>query len=196
MSEFPEIQKISNNIENEQVAELVRSVCFADYFYCLSALELAAKHPVGFLAIYFQGADVLSRLEERADNVRPEMLAPVVNEYYRYLDYLLGRLVNAYRPLGLLTVVCDPGKKGRRIGNRGMVVFHGLDVGRGEGQSGVAELEDIAPTVLYLTGLPVSSNMSGRALVEAGAKEPGGARPLRFVTTYGPPSPRPAQPDP
>ncbi len=187
LADFPALDAIAARGDSDQVAEMVRSVCFADYFYCMAAIDTGLRSPVKFLAVYFQGADVLNRLEERADNVRPEDIEPLISEYYRYCDHLLGRLINSFSPGGLLAVVCEPGKKGRLAGEQGLVLFHGLDVREGESTQEPMMLEDVAPTVLYLSGLPVSSNMSGRALRDAGEGGPGGARPLRYVTSFGSP---------
>jgi hypothetical protein len=117
-------------------------------------------------------------------------MEPLIREYYRFTDYLLGELLDSYQPGGLLAVVCEPGKKGRLSGRQGLVLFDGLDVHGGAGVEEPMMLEDVAPTVLYLCGLPVSSNMSGRVIRQAGVGGPGGARPLRYVTTFGPPPPR------
>ncbi|MBW7997949.1 MAG: hypothetical protein FVQ81_15545 [Candidatus Glassbacteria bacterium] len=184
---FPRLTGFADSSESGQVAALVRSVSFADYFYCMAALEIASRRQVGFLAIYIQGADVLARLEERVDNVRQADIPPLVREYYRYADYLLGLLLERYQPNGLAAVICEPGKEGRRSGTRGLVLFHGMDTGSGSGSSEPVMLEDIAPTILFLSGLPVSRNMSGRTVVEAGARGPGGARPPHYVTSFGPP---------
>jgi hypothetical protein len=187
LEDFPALAAMVARRDSNDVAELVHSVCFADYFYCMAALDAGLRNPVNFMAVYFQGADVLDRLEERTDNVRQQEIQPLINEYYRYCDQLLGLLIDRFCPGGLLTVVCEPGKKARIAGKQGLVLFHGMDVSAGESTQEPIMLEDVAPTVLYLSGLPVSSNMSGRALREAGEGGPGGARPLRFVTSYGPP---------
>ncbi len=187
LEDFPALAAMAARGDSNEVAALVRSVCFADYFYCMAALDAGNRNPAKFMAVYFQGADVLDRLEERADNVLPRDIQPLIREYYRFCDHLLGILIERYCPGGLLAVVCEPGKKARLAGEQGLVLFHGMDVRAGADTQEPMMLEDVAPTVLYLSGLPVSSNMSGRALREAGEGGPGGARPLRYVTSFGPP---------
>ncbi len=190
LEDFPALAAMVARGDSDEVAEMVRSVCFADYFYCMAAIDTDLRRPVKFMAVYFQGADVLDRLEERVDNVRKDEIQPLIREYYRYCDRLLGHLIDSYHPEGLLAVVCEPGKKARLAGEQGLVLFHGLDVRAGASTREPMMLEDVAPTVLYLSGLPVSSNMSGRALRDAGEGGPGGARPLRYVTSFGPPPQR------
>lgn len=170
-----------------EARQLVRSVLFADFFYASAALELARRREPGLLALYLQGADILGRLEERSDLVRPRELDGVLPEYYRFLDYLLGQLLESYQPNGLTVVVCDPGHRGRLQGLTGAALFAGLDVNPRSRASVRLLPEDIAPTMLYLMGLPVARNMTGHPLVEAGAPGPGGATPLSYVSSYGPP---------
>ena len=44
-----------------------------------------------------------------------------------------------------------------------------LYIGRPAKVAATGSLEDVAPTMLYLLGLPIPSEMSGRTLVELGA---------------------------
>jgi len=190
-SVLTEYRLISDLLEKDlpqKTRELIRSIYFADYFHTRVSTELARRYGTRFLALYIQGPDILSRLEERADLADPESLQNLIPEYFRFIDRLLGELLDQYQPTGLSVTVCDPGKKGRLRGLKGVVVFNGVDVKKGFRKNAPINLEDIAPTILYLVGLPVARDMRGKALTEAGLPDPGGATPLRFVTSYGPPS--------
>ncbi|MBN2288046.1 MAG: alkaline phosphatase family protein [Candidatus Glassbacteria bacterium] len=167
--------------------ELVRSVYLADLFYTLAAVELSGRYRVGMLAVYLQGADVLSRIDERTETVQPERIQGLIREYYCYLDRLLGELVQGFEPGGLILVVCEPGKIGRKQGEKGAVIFQGIDVKKGRRAADSFRLEDIAPTLLYLAGLPVDRSMHGHPRTETGEAGAGGASPLRYVSSYGPP---------
>ena len=171
----------------QKTRELIRSIYFADYFHTRAAAELARRHGVKFLALYIQGPDILSRLEERTDLVDPESLQGLIPEYFRFIDRLLGELIDEYQPTGMVVAICDPGKKGRLRELKGVVIFNGVDVRKGFRKKVPIYLEDVAPTILYLIGLPIARDMCGKALTEAGMPGPGGAMPLRFVTSYGPP---------
>ena len=184
---YPQVSQLLNGDLPESVKDLIRSVYLADYFYTRAAIELTRRHRVGLVSLYLQGADILSRLEERTDLVQSESLRSAVPEYFRFMDSLLGDLLATYQPTGLVTLVCEPGKKGRLDARNGVVVFSGVDVETGISSDYLMALEDIAPTMLYLLGLPVSRDMGGKAITEAGKPEPGGARPLSFVTSYGSP---------
>ncbi|HUU28011.1 MAG TPA: alkaline phosphatase family protein [archaeon] len=189
LAEYPKIYDLLENTLPEKAYDLVRSVYFADYFYTQAAIELARRQQVVFLALYLQGADILSRLEERTDLVSSASLHGAIPEYYRYMDRLLGELIQEFQPSGLLVVVCDPGKNGRDRDLKGAVIFNGIDVKKGSSTEQAVPLEDVAPTMLYLIGLPVARNMGGSPHLEAGIPGPGGAGPLSFVTSYGPPPP-------
>jgi len=185
--EYPRINHLLENILPEKGETLIRSVYFADYFYTRAAIELARRYRVGFLALYLQGPDILSRLEERSNLVESKSLRGVITEYHCFLDGLLGELINEFQPSGLVAVVCDPGKNGREHDLNGAVIFGGIDVKKGSRAREPIALEDVAPTMLYLIGLPVARNMGGVPCTEAGIPGPGGALPLRFVNSYGPP---------
>jgi len=184
---LPRIKALLNKAIPAGTVELLRSIYLADMFYTLAAVELVERYPVGMLAIYLQGADVLSRIDERTETVQPETVQGLIPEYYYYLDRLLGEVIQGFQPGGLVVVVSDPGKNGRQQGRRGLVIFHGIDVKNGRRAEHSYKLEDIAPTILYLAGLPVARSLQGRPQTEAGESGPGGAPALRYVASYGPP---------
>jgi len=188
LANYPQIGDLLDSDEPQGVVDLVRSVYFADYFYTRAAIELARRYKVNFLALYLQGPDVLSRLEERSDLVHSDSLESLIPEYCRFIDNLLGELLRNYQPTGLVVVVFEPGRKGRQRDLSGEVVFNGMDVKKGVVSDQPVRLEDITPSILYLVGLPVARNMVGRAVTEAGLPGPGGAVPLNYVTSYGLPS--------
>lgn len=187
LADCPQLVAFLESGVRESVADLVGSVYQADFFYTRAAIDMVGRHEVNFLALYLQGADILKRLDERSDLVRPERLEGLLPEYYRYLDRLLGELLRAYQPTGLTVLVCDPGKRGRQEQQLGAVVFSGIDTRAGVRSESAFHPEDITPTMLYLMGLPVARNMSGRARTEVGVPGPGGAPPLRYLRSYGPP---------
>ncbi|HJW70882.1 MAG TPA: alkaline phosphatase family protein [Candidatus Binatia bacterium] len=72
-----------------------------------------------------------------------------------------------------------------RTGNHardGILVLHGPDVRPGVALP-LAAIEDVAPTVLYLLGLPVDAEMDGRVLVEALRAERLAAEPIAVSDT-------------
>ncbi len=91
-----------------------------------------------------------------------------------------ARTVCMVEGLGLRTMM--PAGKGpeERTGNHardGILVVHGPDVRPGCALP-VAAIEDVAPTVLHLMGLPIDADMDGRVLTEALRPEAVAARPV------------------
>ncbi|MEA2063328.1 MAG: alkaline phosphatase family protein [Gemmatimonadota bacterium] len=184
---LPGVKSLIEGPVTARAAELIRSVYLADLFYTRSAVYLAGKYPVGMLAVYLQGADIMSRIDERTEMVSPEQVRNIIGEYHCFLDRLLGEIISGYKPGGMVVVVCDPGKNGRQQGRTGAVIFHGIDLNSGQRSVERYSIEDIAPTMLYLAGLPVARSMHGRPRLETGQTGPGGTPKLRYVASYGPP---------
>ena len=80
-----------------------------------------------------------------------------------------GRTVCMVEGLGQRAVMHAGRGPEERTGNHardGILVLHGPDVRRGTTLP-LAAIEDVAPTVLYLLGLPVDADMDGRVLTDA-----------------------------
>lgn len=101
--------------------------------------------------------------------------------YYLFLDELLAPLVDSD---GLFVLVTHPGRVSSasegRIGLTGNAA--------GSGSVGSASLTDVAPTVLYALGLPVSREAGATPLVRLFTEEFARRVPLRTVDTYGRPA--------
>jgi predicted AlkP superfamily phosphohydrolase/phosphomutase len=68
--------------------------------------------------------------------------------------------------------------------SNGIFIGHGPAFRLGVTVDG-SQIVDLAPTILYLLGLPVPSNMDGQVLQDALLPELMGAHPVRFVQTEG-----------
>ena len=51
---------------------------------------------------------------------------------------------------------------------------------------------DVAPTILYALGVPISGELAGRPVLELFSEEFAAKYPVRTVETYGPPTVTPA----
>jgi hypothetical protein len=165
------------------------------------AFVVAARHAFeksrpDFGALYLAGLDHAAEhnfwkyLEpEKFDGVDPqevERYGKVIDEYYIYVDEVLGALLSFY-PLGETTflLVSDHGHeanpnydpKSEDHYNRicsgdhnnapdGVLILAGKDIVPGA-RIERATVYDIAPTVLGLMGLPAGRDMPGRLLAEA-----------------------------
>jgi predicted AlkP superfamily phosphohydrolase/phosphomutase len=117
-----------------------------------------------------------------------------IPDYYEDTDAFLGRLLAAAGPRATVVVVSDHGAgplltydaSNPVSGDHrpeGIVVVAGNHVRHGGGERR-ASILDIAPTVLYLLGLPVGRDMEGRVLEEAIDPAFLAANPPQTVATH------------
>jgi Type I phosphodiesterase / nucleotide pyrophosphatase len=139
-----------------------------------------------------EGKPITARIARTMNEAYAAVLEPV----YLYEDRRLGHLMDRVGPDTTLIVLSDHGFQFRSYG------FNHYDDGRGgvKAPSGVLflwgppirpgsrpelpTLFDVAPTALYLLGLPVGRDMDGRVLTEVLRPELLSARPTAFVATY------------
>ena len=133
-----------------------------------------------FLALYFRGIDIISHCALKyADGKRDssiteeevERYGETVHEYYRYVDSILGELIETVSSDSTIMLVSDHGfekEPDGRFGHRktrppGLFMLSGPQIREGLTVEG-ATLYDIAPTLLYLAGMPLSTEMEGTLL--------------------------------
>jgi hypothetical protein len=135
-------------------------------------------------------------LTEEIVRTMNEAYARVLEPVYVHEDRRLGRLMESLSPDTVLIVVSDHGFQFRNYG------FNHYDDGRGgvrappgvlflwgpPVRAGAAieapTLFDMAPTALYLMGLPVGLDMDGRVLIEAFSDELRRGRSVAFVKSH------------
>ena len=156
-----------------------------------------------FFALYFRGIDIISHCALKYDegNRDPsiteeevEHFGETVHQYYRYLDSILGEIINSLSPDTNIMIVSDHGfskEPDGRFGHRktrppGLFVLSGPQIRQGFTLFD-ASLYDIAPTLLYLAGLPLSEEMDG-SLLRGSIEEPFlNTHPVRSILSYGAP---------
>ncbi|HNT35727.1 MAG TPA: alkaline phosphatase family protein, partial [bacterium] len=117
--------------------------------------------------------------------------------YYQYLDKVLSELITAVGPQTTVFVVSGYGMEpaigapdGRRAchGNMtpGILVASGDSIRQGFGWVERAELVDLASTILYLLGFPISNELDGRVLTEIVKEDFLLRHPIRQIPSYGP----------
>jgi tetratricopeptide (TPR) repeat protein len=168
-------------------------------------LRRLGKDRPDLLAVYFEGTDAVQHLfGEYAAPQLPWIDAAdhaayrdVVDEYWRWQDALLGRLLAARGPETTVVIVSD---HGFRIGDErrmedvfsidtadsdhmpdGMILVNGPGVSPGATIRG-ADIYDVTPTVLHLLGLPAAEDMPGEVLADIFLPEAGA--PAARVATY------------
>jgi predicted AlkP superfamily phosphohydrolase/phosphomutase len=161
------------------------------------------------LALYFRGIDIMSHCalkyapHNRDASISDEevhQFGDAVAAYYRYSDALLGDIIGAVSRDTAVLVVSDHGferEPDGRFGHRktrppGMFLAAGGPFTHGGSHPQRATLYDLAPTILYLSGLPCSRQMDGRVLAEWIDATFVREHPVNSVASYGPPVRRPA----
>jgi predicted AlkP superfamily phosphohydrolase/phosphomutase len=193
--------------------ELLERALAPDLTYQRAGSVLRAAYDPPLFATYFFGMDVIGHTFTRFDqpdrfgDVRPEerrRYGGVVQGYAAYVARAVGELAQGLRPGEILLVVSGSGMEPvphwRRAweamvgGDRWISGTHadapdGLLLAVGDGIRPGATLRsasvlDLAPTMLYLMGLPVARDMEGRILAEILQDDFTRAHPLTFIPSY------------
>jgi hypothetical protein len=193
-------------------AELLDRALAPDMTYQRAGAVLRAAYDPPFFATYFYGLDVVSHAFLRY--ARPERFGNVgaaeVRRYGRVLDRYaeqigqwVGELMQGLRPGEVLIVVSGYGIEPQPLWRRVLGVLTGapapsgthdgapdgclLAVGDGVRPGSLVSggsILDVAPTVLYLMGLPVARDMEGRVLTEILDESFVRAHPFTYIPSY------------
>jgi len=197
--------------ENRSLAQrpvpLAISILAGSKNYAAVASDLAARR-LDLTAVYFEGIDMMGH---RFQHCMPPRLAicpeedfrkyrDAVTGFYVKQDDLIGRILRAAGPGTTVMVVSDHGFKTGTDRPADVLPFttqqpvewhreHGIFILSGPGARRArlaprATLFDIAPTLLYLLGLPASEEMPGRVLMEAIDPAFASAHPARTIPSY------------
>jgi predicted AlkP superfamily phosphohydrolase/phosphomutase len=175
----------------------------------LDGLEAPAPR---LLAVRFPGIDAVGhRFLRYADpaafgdvsEAERAQFGGVLNQYYGFLDTLVGREIERLGPNDLLLVVSafgmEPLSPGKRVleiiaGNPqisgtherapdGFVLAFGPSVAPGRPPR--ASVVDLAPTILYFLGLPVGRDMDGFARIDLFTPAFTIDKPVTYIPSYG-----------
>lgn len=175
--------------------DYVKMIYATDETFRRVALHLAEKD-VDFLAVYFNGIDSMCHnLWDEWKN-RNHPLSAVIDNYYVWIDGVLGEFMNLVDDETLLVVCSDHGFYGPRRaedgstllgvymhGRYGIIGLMGKGIRAGS-QVADADILDITPTILYALGIPVARDMRGRVLTGAFESDFLRNNPVQFVPTY------------
>jgi hypothetical protein len=173
--------------------------------------SFARQRPVQFTAVRYPGIDAIGHYYLRyalprafGDVSDEERLrhGRVLEQYYTYLDGIVGRAMAALGPDDLLLVVSGFGMEPLSLGKRllervigdpqlsgsherapdGFVMAYGRQVAKGNFLR--ASVVDIAPTVLYYFGLPIARDLDGFARTDIFTRSFTEQRPITFIPFY------------
>jgi predicted AlkP superfamily phosphohydrolase/phosphomutase len=192
--------------------DLVDRALAPDLTYHRAGLVLRAAYDPPFFATYFYGLDVVGHTFTRFarpdhfGDVGPEAArryGHVTDRYAALLSRLVGETADKLRPGEVLLVVSGYGMQPlplwRRLaeavlGNPHVSATHvgapdGFLIAVGDGirpgaTLGQASVLDLAPTLLYLMGLPVARDMDGRVLTEMLEESVTRGQPLTYIPSY------------
>jgi predicted AlkP superfamily phosphohydrolase/phosphomutase/tetratricopeptide (TPR) repeat protein len=190
----------------EPVNHLTKILASARSYQAI-ALEILGRGQPDLFSLYYQGIDEVCH---RFAHYMPPKMAMVTGEefakyrdavsaYYAYQDRLLGEVLARLSSDTVVIVLSDHGFKNgsarppddppyiegkpalwhRRYG---IVILSGPAIR--PGRLDTTGLLDVAPTVLYLSGLPVGEDMEGRVVVEAIEPRFRERFPVRTIPSY------------
>jgi len=192
--------------------DLVERALAPDITYERAGAVLRAAYDPPFFATYYYGLELVGHTfmrfaqPERFGDVSSEQVrryGRVWDQYAAYLSQRVGDQLEGLEPGEILLVVSTYGMSPvplwRRlltslVGGSAMTGTHasapdGVVLAIGDGIRAGATVEggsilDIAPTILYLMGLPVARDMEGRVLIEIVEEDFARAHPVTFIPSY------------
>jgi predicted AlkP superfamily phosphohydrolase/phosphomutase len=184
----------------------------ADRLHHRLARQLASIENVQLLAVRYAGLDAVGHYYQRY--ARPEAFGDVTEEerrrfgrvlddYYAYVDTLVGDAITSLREGDLLLVVSGFGMEPLTVGKRllervigdprfsgthergpdGFLLAYGTPVVAARQSRGA--VVDVAPTLLYFLGLPVARDMDGFVRTDLFTPAFNEQRTITFIPTYG-----------
>jgi len=184
----------------------------ADRLHHRLAQQLAAVEDVQLQAVRYAGLDAVGHYYLRY--ARPEAFGDVtederrrfgrvLDDYYAYVDMLVGEAIASLREGDLLMVVSGFGMEPLTVGKRvlervagdpkfsgthergpdGFLLAYGTPVVAARQSRGA--VVDVAPTLLYFLGLPVARDMDGFARTDLFTQAFNEQRTITFIPTYG-----------
>ncbi|HUD71564.1 MAG TPA: alkaline phosphatase family protein [Dongiaceae bacterium] len=194
----------------QQPVALAISILTGTRNYAAIGADLAARHP-DLTAVYFEGIDMMGHRFQHCLPPETPLCPPAdfarfkdaVTGFYEYQDRRLGEVLDAAGPGTTVMVVSDHGFRSGSVrppdilpytneqpvewhDPEGIFLLAGPGARRGARLATRPTLFDIAPTLLYLLGLPADARMPGRVLQEAIEPAFVAAHPPRRIPDWQP----------
>lgn len=191
----------------------LRVILAATRTYERAALARLRTAQPALVMLYFEGIDGVCHLFAHCrapalatcPPARAQQFGETVDRFYALQDEILGEILAAVRPETVVAVVSDHGfqtgagrpegttpgtRRGRaRLWHRldGVLLLSGPPIQ--PGPLPPSRIRDVAPTLLYLAGLPLAETLDGKALLAAFGPEFRATHPGRAIADYPPWSP-------
>ncbi len=142
------------------------------------------------MMLYFRAVDSMNHVVfhevNEEGNQMGDSLYIIPDNYYEFVDSYVGDIVRELDDNTTLMIMSDHGWE-REVGHPyappGILLLHGKYIKKGFRLVGV-NIFDIAPTVLYLQGLPIAEDMDGRPALSCIDEGFVARNPIRYITTY------------
>jgi predicted AlkP superfamily phosphohydrolase/phosphomutase len=206
--------------EDQQLHQLLVDQALApDLTYQRAGELLRSAYDPPFFATYFYGLDVVGHaflpyaqpsLFGNVDAEDARRYGRVVERYATLVGEWVADLVERRRPSDIVILVSGYGMEPATLSDRLVALVSGrgsiggtherapdgyfVAIGEGIRPGAVlrgASVVDVAPTILYLMGLPVARDLDGRVLTEILEEDYARTHPLTFIPSYGPVGPLP-----
>ena len=177
--------RVLRNAADPAISTAIRRSAELDALQILM-LNHVEEPATDLVTVYLPGLDIAQHTLLAGERASPSTLAArldAVRAYYDYLSDLVAGLVADLRlDNELIVIVTQPG----RVASASQGLIAALGRMAASATSNGARPIDVAPTILYALGLPLSKELAGRPLVSL--LEPAIVQkfPVREVPTYGP----------
>lgn len=168
---------------------LLGKTLHADTLLSRLGASLIKKHSPDLYLLYLPGMDLLIRRLNKG-GFSPEIILKFSMDIETYAGFLDGVIAEHYsgHEQGLFMLITDPGNDGKHTLDgkiqHGTFLLSGPGIRSGSIHGAVSSL-DVAPTILYLLGLPLSEDMPGKIINEALDDTYWGNFPAKSIKTYG-----------
>jgi hypothetical protein len=177
------------DVDKESPLSIWHSAFLRDEFFVASALEIEKRYKPEILFCYTRFTDDIahffweySEAEARELGRDPKRIArykDTVDRSYEWADAIVGKFMERLGPGDTLVVCSDHGweRAGRGMyhhnnGPDGIIAFYGSSAKPGHAIGGTPHILDVAPTLLWLAGIPKGADMAGTALRDAFVSPP------------------------
>ncbi|MBC8485892.1 alkaline phosphatase family protein [bacterium] len=168
-----------NILKAKRLRQLRKTYATDRYRYLLGKNVLPMLQKPFCMMIYLQGVDIMCHnymhlYENLTDSAEEEDLKQTIQKYYQKVDEWVGEIIASTPPNTIVLVVYDHGfdrnlsratilwSGDHRFAPSGILIISGPNIPRGRLEK--ADILDITPTILDLTGSPELANMQGRSV--------------------------------
>jgi len=201
---YPIYSRLQPYIKADNIKRQTESVYQQDMVNTDIAIRVLSDIDPNFFSVYFEAPDIVAHMFHKQHNKKyfdeawlnssfheplaMEDLSNLINEAFTTTDELIGRVLERLDSDTTILLVSDHGfiydGPEHWFAPPGVFIASGKNIAP-VGEILDASIYDIAPTILYLAGLPVGKNMLGKPLVQAIDQTYLKRYPMRAIEQHG-----------